>query len=110
MATRRADSMPAIPCAGLAAQQHPSTAVKVLSALLALQASFTLFALALRPYISGVLNCIEVICGCFDVTCLALTMGAYLHTSGVVLDETKRAEDPHLAVCQCRQPLTCPRC
>ena len=57
-------------------------AVRLLSALLALQGAFTLLALALRPYISAVLNCIEVVCGCLDIAYMAITTAAYLHTGG----------------------------
>ncbi len=66
--------------------------------MLVLQAAFTLLALALRPYISAVLNCIEIACGCLDVAYLALTMAAYLHSWGQVLDKAARGQDFHLAV------------
>ncbi len=86
--------------AGLAAQTQTRTAISLLSLLLALQAAFTLLALALRPYISVVLNCIEIACSCLDIAYLAATMAAYLHTSGVLLDDRQqlRQHDHHLAV------------
>ena len=86
--------------AGLAAQHQADTAVGLLALLLVLQSTFTLLALALRPYISAVLNCLEVACGCLEVAYLAITMATYLHTRGH-LDREKRGQDAHLAVGAC---------
>ncbi len=58
--------------------------MRLLFALLALQGAFTLLTVALRPYISAVLNIIEVACGCLDAAYLALTIAAYRHTPAMV--------------------------
>ncbi len=93
--------------AGLAAQHQPSTAVRLLVLLLALQATFTLLALALRPYISAVLNGMEVVCGCLDMVSIALTAAAYVHTSGSNYTRADKDNDPHLAVRCCGRLQLC---
>jgi hypothetical protein len=84
--------------AGLTARHQSQVAVQLLSLLLALQGAFTLLALALRPYISVVLNIIEVACGFLDVAYLAVTMAAYQHTNGAIVTKATRGQDPHLTV------------
>jgi hypothetical protein len=86
------------PAAGLAAQAQVTTAVRLVAGTLALQATFTLLALLLRPYISVVLNSIEVACGSLDVAYLAITAAAYLHTGGVLLADDERQENAYLMV------------
>jgi hypothetical protein len=55
--------------------------------LLGVQASFTLLVLVLRPYISRLLNIIEVACSCLEMAYLALTMAAYHVTQGSIAKE-----------------------
>ncbi len=87
------------PClaAGLAAQQQAIVAVRLLGAVLALQTAFTVLALALRPYISLVLNCIEVACGCLEIAYLSLSVAAYMHNRGAARqsDAPSTPIDPH---------------
>jgi hypothetical protein len=47
--------------------------------LVALQTAFTLLALTLRPYISTVLNGLEVACSCLELAYLTITAAAYMH-------------------------------
>jgi hypothetical protein len=58
-----------------------------LGVLLGVQASFTLLVLVLRPYISRLLNIIEVACSCLEMAYLALTMAAYHVTQGSIAKE-----------------------
>jgi hypothetical protein len=53
------------------------------------QASFTLLVLVLRPYISRLLNIIEVLCSCLEIAYLALTMAAYHITQGSIARENR---------------------
>jgi hypothetical protein len=91
--------------AGLAAQHLPGTAVRLVAFLLAVQTTYTLLALALRPYNSVVLNCIEVVCGCLDAVTMALTMVAYMHTSGEASARAGTEKPAHLQVRACRHEL-----
>ena len=79
---------------GTAAAADVSTAVALLGLLLALQACFTLLVLALRPYISAVLNAIELSTSCLELAILVLTMAAYQHTRG----DIHMPRDSHLQV------------
>ncbi len=81
--------------------------MRLLVLLLALQATFTLLALTLRPYISAVLNGMEVVCGCLDIVSIALTAAAYVHTSGSHHTRADKDNDPHLAVRCCGRLQLC---
>lgn len=59
-----------------------------------LQGCFTLLVVALRPYISVVLNMIEISCSCLEVAILGLTTAAYLYINGNI----QQQRDSHLRV------------
>ncbi len=96
--------------AGMAARHQPHVALPLLAALLGLQGVFTLLALALRPYISVVLNIIEVASGCLEIVYLALTMAAYMYTQGALPSRGERGQDAYLAVSNQNLVQTCMWC
>jgi hypothetical protein len=62
---------------GLCAHGSSSTALPIIAAIIASELSCLLVALALRPFISTVLNFLEVACGAIDVALLALIAVVY---------------------------------
>ena len=68
--------------AGLAAHQDVRTAQALLGLLVALQAGFTLHVLVVWPYISQVLNLIELSCSCLEVAYLGVTIAVYNYMQG----------------------------
>ena len=74
----------------MAAQQDVRAAQALLGVLLALQAAFTLHVLAVWPYISQVLNLIELVCGCLEVAYLGVTISVYNQMQGdLQLDDAR---------------------
>ena len=78
---RRHSSVNAL-AAGLAAHQDVRTAQALLGLLVALQAGFTLHVLVVWPYISQVLNLIELSCSCLEVAYLGVTIAVYNYMQG----------------------------
>lgn len=63
--------------AGLCAHRSSSTALPIIAAIIASDLLCLLVALALRPFISTVLNILEVACGAIDVALLVLIAVVY---------------------------------
>jgi hypothetical protein len=74
----------------MAVQQDVRAAQALLGLLLALQAAFTLHVLAVWPYISQVLNLVELVCGCLEVAYLGVTIAVYNYMQGdLQLDDAR---------------------
>jgi hypothetical protein len=94
----------------LAAHYDVGTAKALLGVMTGLQACFALHALVQWPYISQVLNCVELGCGVLEVAFLSVTIAAYSHTQGDVKRRDQQLEVSFSMAAAASTAYRSPRC